>query len=74
VVLMDFDNPALMVSGMIISAIGFVLFVYGKKVVVPKCLLVGIGLMTLPFVVHSLVWIWVGAAAGLVGLKLAPGD
>jgi len=71
---MDFDDPALMVSGMIISAIGFILFVYGKKVVVPKCLVIGIGLMTLPFVVHSLLWIWLGAGVGLVGLRFAPGD
>lgn len=69
---MDLDNPGVLLSGLIISSIGFGVFLYGKKQAQPKCLAVGFGLMALPLVAHSMLFIWGGMAAGLLGLKLMP--
>lgn len=69
---MDLDHPGLLLSGLIISAIGTGVFIYGKKNMQPKCLAVGFALMAWPLIAHSLVVIWAGTAAGLLGLKFFP--
>lgn len=69
---MDFDNPGLLLSGMIVSALGLGVFIYGKKLMQPKCIVVGLGLMALPLFVHSIVWIWASTAFGIAGLRVLP--
>lgn len=60
---MDFDNPAVLFSGMLIGAIGMGFFIYGKKSSDFKSLLTGVALSVIPFFGHSLLILW-----GLTGL------
>jgi hypothetical protein len=60
---MDLD-PANLLSGLVLSSIGFGLFIYGKKQRRSPQLLAGVLLMVLPILP---VWLWLQwAATGLV--------
>lgn len=63
---MDFDNPAALVSAVLISLIGTAIFIYGKKQCVLKCLATGVALMVFPCLVHSVLVMW-GLAGACVG-------
>jgi hypothetical protein len=62
---MDLGNPWGLFSGLVVGAIGFVVFVYGKRQAEPRCLLTGAVLCVYPYFVESVAWMWVVAAACL---------
>jgi hypothetical protein len=66
---MDFDGAAL-IAGLVVSAIGFVCFSYGKKMSRPPQLCAGVVLMGFPYFVSSALLITLIAAALLFGLWL----
>lgn len=66
--MLDLDNPALLISGLILGAFGMGFFIYGKKQARLDCLAVGVVLSVVPMVAHSLVLIWSVAAACMGGL------
>jgi len=58
---MDFDASSLLAS-LLVSSVGFVLLVYGKKMARPPHLLAGIVLLIFPYFVSGAVWILLIAA------------
>ena len=71
---MDFDANSLLAS-LLVSSIGFVLFVYGKKMARVPQLAIGLALMVFPYFVSGAIWIlligalvlgllWVAVRAG----------
>jgi len=64
---MDLDNPAILLSGIIISSIGMGFLIYGKKNADLRALLIGIILSVIPFFGHSLLVLW-GVALGCFAL------
>jgi hypothetical protein len=67
---MDLEPNALLAS-LIVSAIGFVVFMYGKRAQRVPQIVVGILLCAFPYVVGDVVWISVIAGVLLAGLWLA---
>ena len=65
---MDFDNPWTLFSSIIIGLIGTGIFLYGKKQVSVRCLLVGAGLCIFPYFVTSVAVMWLITSASLAGL------
>jgi hypothetical protein len=63
---MDIDANSLL-AGMLVSSIGFVLFVYGKKQSRFPQLVVGLVLMVYPYFVPNALWMF-GIAVCLLGL------
>ncbi len=68
---MNLDSPAVLFSGLFIGAIGFGLFLYGKKAERPASLTIGLGMCVLPMVVHSVVLMWAITGASIAGLWAA---
>lgn len=60
-------EPAQILSGLVIGLIGFALFRYGRQAERPPFLLTGIALMTFPAFVHSVLAMWLVAAACIGG-------
>ncbi len=69
-------DPAYLVVSLLVSSIGFVLFMYGKKQHRPVQLGSGLLLLLFPFLVHDALWlgltgaavcavVWGGVKAGL---------
>ncbi|MHC4305863.1 MAG: hypothetical protein ACYSW2_15500 [Planctomycetota bacterium] len=71
---MDFSNPGLLLSGLVISIVGLAIFVYGKKMEKYKSLAVGLAMMVFPMFVPSVLWMWLIAGACMAGLYLLPVD
>lgn len=69
---MDFSNPGLLLSGLVISMVGLAIFVYGKKAENAKSLAIGLVMMVFPMFVPSLLWLWLLAGACLAGLYMLP--
>lgn len=65
---MDLSNPAALMSGLFIGAVGMALFIHGKKCENVKTLITGIVMCVFPYFVGSLALLWLGAAACLGGL------
>lgn len=66
-----FDMSAgVLFSGLVLSALGFALFLYGKRSEQFDTLAGGLALMGLPMLVHSLAWLWVAALGCCGGLVL----
>lgn len=65
---MNLDSPAVLFSGLFIGAIGFGLFLYGKKAERPASLTVGLGMCVLPMAVHSVAVMWAVTGAAIAGL------
>jgi len=69
---MDFDANSLLAS-LLVSSIGLVLFMYGKKMARVPQLAMGMLLMVFPYFVSGAIWILVIGAVALgllwVGLK-----
>ncbi len=63
---MNFDDPSILFSGLLIGAIGMGLFIYGKNVPDFKVLMSGIALSVIPFFAHSMLMLW-----GLSGICAA---
>ena len=69
-------EPAYLLVSLLVSSIGFVMFMYGKKQHRPVQLGSGLLLLIFPFFVHDALWlgligavicaaVWVGVKAGL---------
>jgi len=69
-------EPAYLIVSLVVSSVGFVMFMYGKKQNRPVQLGVGLLLMSLPFFLRDGLWlgvagavlcagVWVGVKAGL---------
>jgi hypothetical protein len=69
---MDFSNPGLLISGLIISTLGLAIFVYGKKMEKGKSLAVGLVMMIFPMFIPSVLWMWLIAGACMAGLYALP--
>jgi len=67
---MDFD-PNSFLASLLVSSIGFVLVVYGKRMARVPQIAVGIVLSVFPYFVSGAVWILLLGAAGLGLLWLA---
>lgn len=68
---MDLGNPWVLFSGLFIGAVGFVLFIYGKKQANYKCLAAGLVMCVFPYFVSSLLVMWLLTGACLCGLYAA---
>jgi len=62
-------NPATLLMSLLVSSVGFVLFVYGKKQARVPHLAIGIVLVIYPFFIKSALWMALIGAA-LVGLLI----
>jgi hypothetical protein len=71
---MDFSNPVLLLSGLVISIVGLALFVHGKKMEKYKSLAIGLAMMVFPMFVPSVLWMWLIAGACVAGLYVLPVD
>jgi len=60
---MDFDHPLVLFSSLLIGAIGFGVFLYGKREARPKFLFAGLGLCIFPYFIHSALVMWLITAA-----------
>ncbi len=69
---MDFTNPGLLLSGLVISMVGLAIFVYGKRMEKAKSLGIGLVLMVFPMFVPSVLWMWLIAGACVAGLYVLP--
>lgn len=67
---MDFDSGSLLAS-LLVSSIGFVLVVYGKRMARIPQLAVGLMLTVFPYFVSGALWVLLLGAAGLALLWLA---
>lgn len=65
-------DPGILFSGLIISAIGMGMFIYGKKRPEPKCLFLGLAMCVFPMFVHSLLVMWGLAASCMAGAYALP--
>ena len=63
---MDLDNPSLLLSGVLVSALGMGFFLYGKKTQDLWSLLYGVLLLVVPFFAGSMLVMWGAAGIGLV--------
>lgn len=64
---MELDMGMLM-SAMLIGAVGMGLFIYGKKQTNIQVLALGLAFMVYPYFVHSVLWMWVIAVAAIAGI------
>ena len=58
----------LLLSGLLIGTLGLGLFMYGKRAEDYRCLAGGVVIMVFPYFVHSVLLMWLMAAACLGGL------
>lgn len=65
---MDLGNPWLLLSGLLISCVGMVLFNYGRKETDLKSLGVGIAMCVFPYFASTMLILWLGFAALVGGL------
>ena len=65
---MELDNPSVLLSGVLIGAVGMGLFIYGKKSADYRALLMGVSLSVLPLLAHTMLVLWglTGACAALM--------
>lgn len=68
--LMDF-GPSSLIASLVVSSIGFVVFVYGKRQQRVPQVVVGLALMGFPYLVPSVAFMGPIAAVLLIGLWLA---
>jgi hypothetical protein len=61
-------SPGTIFSGLLLGAIGTALFIYGKKQTDFRCLFAGIALCVAPYLIGSLLVLWLASAAVLAGL------
>jgi hypothetical protein len=55
---MDFGNPSLIFSGLLIGLIGFVMFNYGRKQLNFRILAAGLTLCVYPYFISSMILLW----------------
>jgi hypothetical protein len=64
-------EPGWIIASLVVSSIGFVLFVYGKKMVRIPQLVVGLAMLVYPYFVPNVVAMLIVAAVLSLGLWLA---
>ena len=69
---MDFSSPSVLFSGLLISAIGMGMFIYGKKSQDVKSLGLGVAMCAFPYFVSSLLLMWALAGLCLAGAYFLP--
>lgn len=69
---MDLSDPNLLISSLIIGAIGMGMFIYGKKSQEMKTLGLGIAMCVYPYFIHSLLLMWAIAGVCMVGAYMLP--
>ncbi len=69
---MDLSDTGLLLSGLIVGALGMGVFIYGKKQGNFKCIGIGLGMSIYPYFVPSVLATWLIAAACMAGLYLLP--
>lgn len=67
---MDFE-PSSLIASLVVSSIGFVVFVYGKRLQRVPQIVVGLALMGFPYLVPNVPIMGAIAAVLLIGLWLA---
>lgn len=70
--MLDFSDPWLLSSAFVVSMIGLGLFIHGRKMENVRNLGIGLTMMLVPILVHSLVLLWVIAGACVAGAYLLP--
>lgn len=65
---MDLGNPWMLVSGLLIGAVGFMLFNYGRKEPDLRALGAGLTLCIYPYFIGSVLLLWLVFAAVIGGL------
>ncbi len=55
---MDLDNPAVLISGILIGAVGMGFFMHGKRNADLRTLFAGITLSALPLLAHTMLALW----------------
>ena len=63
---MDLSNPWVLISGLVLGAIGMGLFMYGKKQTDFRCIATGIALCVVPYFIGSVLVTWL-VGFGLIG-------
>jgi len=61
-------SGANLAAQLLLGSIGFVSFAYGKKMRAWKPMLIGIGLMTVPYFIADTAVLWIAGLAGVSGL------
>jgi hypothetical protein len=61
---LSFSN---LIGGLIFGSIGFVAFIYGKRLNVWRPMFLGIALMVFPYFIENTTWLW---ATGIFGTAL----
>jgi hypothetical protein len=69
---MNFSDPGIFISGLLIGLIGMGILMYGKKTTEPKCIGIGLAMCVYPYFVTSLLLLWVLAGACMVGVYMLP--
>lgn len=64
-------SPATLVVGLMVSTIGFSLFLYGKRQARVPQAVAGIALMLLPLAVTNAWWLGAASVASLVGMQIS---
>lgn len=70
--MMDMSNPAVFISGVLVSLIGMGLFIFGKRSEQYGSLACGLVLMALPIMIHAVLWLWLSTVACIVASRLIP--
>ena len=65
---MDLSNPWVLMSGLILGAIGMGLCVYGKKQMDIRCLAAGVALCIAPYFIASMAVLWLVSFGVMGGL------
>ncbi len=65
---MDLGNPWLLLSGLLVSGVGLVLFNYGRKEADLKALGVGVAMCVFPYFATTMLALWLGFVALAGGL------
>ena len=63
-------STGVIMSGLLLGAIGFFMFMYGKREGQPLTLIAGIAVSILPMVMHSVLLLWVVSAVLIAGVVL----
>jgi hypothetical protein len=56
------------VSGVILSGVGLLMFMHGRRESDPGLVLGGIALGLLPLFIHSILWLWLAVGGVIVGV------
>lgn len=67
---MDLGDPGVLISGLILGAVGTGMFVYGKKSEQYLIMFVGAIIAAIPYFVASILFSWLAAAGCVGGLYL----